>query len=193
MTTYFYWQPNTGSKVGEKNTTYKRNVQNKSLIVLLSTIQRIQSIGSMYYVMYMCIPSKPKVCRILVISRKTMFFETMTFFGFHFGEITFFDKTLHVWMFETFWLHVMINLIWKGKAGIYRVPRSRESHLARQRSALLCEKGGKRCPPPLPFRSECLSCFSASICRICVSGLQVLLLKISLDLCGHICHLQRVI
>ena len=66
-----------------------------------------------------------------------MFFETITFFGFHCCEMTFFDKSLHVGMFGTCWLYVMINLIWKGEDRIYRVPRDRESDLARQRSAPL--------------------------------------------------------
>jgi hypothetical protein len=44
-----------------------------------------------------------------------MFFETITFFGFHCCEITFFDKSLHVGMFGSCWLYVMINLIWKGE------------------------------------------------------------------------------
>lgn len=40
---------------------------------------------------YTYIPGKPKVCRILVILEKTMFFQTMTFFGYTTQKITFFD------------------------------------------------------------------------------------------------------
>ena len=40
---------------------------------------------------YIYVPGKPKVCRILVISGKTMFFQIMTFFGYTHQKITFFD------------------------------------------------------------------------------------------------------
>ena len=46
---------------------------------------------------YIYIPRKPKVCRILVISRKTMFFEPMTFFGFHCGDLSRGRDDVYIW------------------------------------------------------------------------------------------------